>query len=205
VAAEIHALAERIAPHGAINSLTQALLRLASPGVADLYQGAEFWDFSLVDPDNRRPVDFAAREQALDAGQSPEALLPHWRDGRVKQAILARGLAFRGRAPGLFTAGSYQPLRVEGPGAEHILAFVRVHEGRAAIVAGTRLSAALELRTNQPVVDPEQWRETRLVMPRPLVGRACTDIFTGTEALIGARSNVSVALTMLPVALLEVR
>ena len=69
------------------------LLRLTTPGVPDLYQGTEYWDLSLVDPDNRRPVDFAAREASLDAGEAPASLLPDWQDGRVKLAILARALS----------------------------------------------------------------------------------------------------------------
>ncbi|MBV8913048.1 MAG: malto-oligosyltrehalose synthase [Acetobacteraceae bacterium] len=206
VCSEIHAFADRIAPHGALNGLTQTLLRLASPGVADLYQGTEFWDFSLVDPDNRRPVDFLARERTLAAGEEPASLLPRWRDGAVKQAIISRALAFRGRAPGLFTAGSYQPLRVEGPRAEHILAFLRMHEGRAAVAVGTRLSAALELEPATPLVTTREWDETRLVIPRNFVGRSWVSVFGHMDAsLIPARVSVSSVLAALPVALLEVR
>ena len=87
---EIADFVERIASPGVVNSLSQALLKLTSPGVPDLYQGTEYWDFSLVDPDNRRPVDFAARQASLAAGMAPETLLQDWRDGRVKQAVLAR-------------------------------------------------------------------------------------------------------------------
>ncbi|HYZ34895.1 MAG TPA: malto-oligosyltrehalose synthase [Crenalkalicoccus sp.] len=206
VCAEIAAFADRIAPHGAINGLTQTLLRVASPGIPDLYQGTEFWDLSLVDPDNRRKVDFSARQGALEAGEAPPALLPHWRDGRVKQAIIGRSLAFRGRAPGLFTVGAYQPLRVEGPAAEHILAFLRVHEGRAAIAVGTRLSAALELEASSPLVIAERWRETSLVVPKNLVGRTGMDVLTdSSHALNAPRVGVISLLTALPVALLEVR
>ena len=205
VAAELAAFAARIAPHGAINSLTQTLLRLASPGIADLYQGTEFWDFSLVDPDNRRPVDFAARQAALSAGKSAPDLLGQWRDGTVKQAIIHAALAFRARAPGLFTRGAYTPLRVDGPAADHILAFVRVHEGRAAVAIGTRLSAASKLKDGVPLIDPAGWQETRLVMPRNLVGRNVVDVLApAARSVIGARQDVNSILGALPVALLEV-
>ncbi|GAC1342325.1 MAG: malto-oligosyltrehalose synthase [Acetobacteraceae bacterium] len=206
VAAELAAFVARIAPHGAVNSLAQTLLRLASPGVPDLYQGTEFWDFSLVDPDNRRPVDFAARGQALAAAQDPPALLAHWRDGRVKQAVIARALAFRARAPNLFTVGAYAPVRAEGPGADHLFAFVRIHEGRAAVAVGTRLSASLALEATGPVVKPAYWQETRLILPRQLVGRRMVDVLGGTaESVIGARTAAGSLLPSLPMALLEVR
>ena len=206
LAAELMAFAGRIAVPGAVNSLTQTLLRLTSPGVPDLYQGTEFWDFSLVDPDNRRPVDYPAREAALDAGRDPVSLLHAWRDGRVKQAVVARALAFRARAPGLFTVGTYAPLRMEGPKAGHVLAFVRVHEGRAALVVGTRLAAALEMEPGVPLAKPSAWAETWMQMPRNLVGRRMLNVFDPTfEGVAGARLQVSALLGRLPVSLLEVR
>ena len=129
--AEIAAFAARIAPAGAVNSLTQTLLRLTSPGVPDLYQGTEFWDFSLVDPDNRRPVDYAARAAPRStAGKAPPARCSaHWRDGRVKQAIIARALAFRAARAGPVHARRYMPLRVEGPARTTFSPSLRVHEG----------------------------------------------------------------------------
>ncbi len=121
---------ERIASPGAVNALSQALLRITSPGVPDLYQGTEYWDFSLVDPDNRRPVDFAARQASLAAGDSPAALLPHWKDGRVKQAVIARALRFRAESAGCSPRAATRRSG-RGPRADHVLAFARVHEGRA--------------------------------------------------------------------------
>src|SRR5690606_29996551 len=85
---ELIAFVDTIAPAAALKGLSQCMLRLTCPGVPDLYQGTEFWDFSLTDPDNRRPVDYAARMQALSAHAAPAALLKHWRDGRVKQALI---------------------------------------------------------------------------------------------------------------------
>ena len=206
IAGELAGFVNRIAPHGAINSLTQTLLRLTSPGIPDLYQGTEFWDFSLVDPDNRRPVDFTKRQQSLEAGGNPAALLQHWRDGRVKQAIIRHALAFRAAAPGLFTVGAYTPLRVEGPQEDHILAFLRVHEGRAAIAIATRLSAGLDLKDAGPLVTQEQWNETRFITPRNFVGRSYVNVLNEAQpTVIGAREVVGSMLAELPVALLEIK
>jgi (1->4)-alpha-D-glucan 1-alpha-D-glucosylmutase len=213
LAREIAEFARRIAPAGAVNALSHTMLRLAAPGVPDLYQGAEFWDFSLVDPDNRRPVDFAARERSLEAGAGPARLLAWWHDGRVKQAIIARALAFRARAPGLFAEGAYLPLQVEGPRAEHVIAFARVHEGRAAIVAVTRLAAGLpglaEPASGAPLVAKSAWEGTAIVVPRHLHGRRITDALGGEETAFqhgGVTEHLAVAdlLNGLPVALLEV-
>ncbi|WP_261402369.1 hypothetical protein [Chenggangzhangella methanolivorans] len=123
--AEIAAFAQRIGPAGAANGLTQTLLKLTIPGVPDTYQGVEFWDLSLVDPDNRRPVDFAAREAALGKAETPLEAAAHWRDGAVKQALIAATLAERARSPRLFSEGSYEPLEIEGPDADHVVAFAR--------------------------------------------------------------------------------
>ena len=206
VCGEIGAFAHRIALPGAVNGLTQAVLRLTCPGIPDLYQGAEFWDFSLVDPDNRRPVDFAARERALAANEDPASLLAHWRDGRVKQAIIARALAFRARTPGLFTSGAYAPLALDGPAADHLLAFSRIHEGRAAIVLAMRLAATIELVDGVPFAHAAYWRETKVAMPRNLGGRRLLSVFgKAPDTVIGARLEVGRILYDLPVALLEVR
>ena len=204
---EIAAFAQRIAPAGAINGLTQTLLRLTSPGVPDLYQGTEFWDFSLVDPDNRRPVDYAARDAALSAAALPPELLPSWRDGRVKQAIIARALDYRRRAPGLFAHGNFLRLRVEGKLADHAVAFARVHEGRACVTVATRLAAKLgELPGDRPVVPPIAWEETSISLPRNLSDRQMTDVFGG-EGYTGTSGRLIVAkvLANLPVALLEAK
>ena len=98
---EIAAFARRIAPAGAVNGLAQVLIKLTAPGVPDIYQGTEYWDFSLVDPDNRAPVDFAARQQSLAASAAPQSAKT-WRDGRIKQSLIARVLAARKKAPDAF-------------------------------------------------------------------------------------------------------
>ena len=138
---DLAALAARCAEIGASSSLALVVLKLAAPGVPDIYWGNEDWDLSLVDPDNRRPVDFAARAGRLG-------------DGGRKLEVTRAGLELRRRDPELFAHGAYVPIEVSGLDAEHVLAFARVHEGRWAIAAVSRLTARLE-----------GWDGTRLVLP----------------------------------------
>ncbi len=203
---ELCRFAARIAPAGAVNSLTQTLLRLTSPGIPDLYQGTEFWDFSLVDPDNRRPVDFPARQTALHEAGSPVSLLEDWRDGRVKQAVIARLLALRARSPGLFTIGSYIPLRLEGEFADHALAFARVHEGHAAIIVGTRLALTIDSNPDTPIVNVVNWGDTAIMLPRSLIDRRLVHILDGEdEAMSTTRLPLARTLARLPIAVMELR
>ena len=162
---------------GAINSLAQALLKLTSPGVPDIYQGNETWDFSLVDPDNRRPVDFAVRQQML-AGLEARAnesdfaslcreLVSHWQDGRIKMWATLRTLRFRREHAELFHAGTYLPLQASGSRHEHVCAFARVREAsdQMAVVAVPRLSYTLTRGAQSPPLG-EVWGDTELVLPR---------------------------------------
>lgn len=139
----LQAFVDSVAAAGAVKSLTQTLLRVTAPGVPDLYQGTDLWDFSLVDPDNRRPVDFVTRAAALECTHADEWLLRSWRDGMVKQRLIQRTLALRAAHPDLFEHGSYQPLAVGGPQAGHFVAFARCHRGQAAVVVAPRLVSAL--------------------------------------------------------------
>ena len=144
--ASLHEVVAAIAPAGVVNSLQQTLLRLTAPGVPDLYQGTEWWDLSLVDPDNRRPVDYVARARMLDATQTikdARTLLTQWHDGGIKQHVIHRALALRNAAPALFLDGAYLPLEVVGVHARSILAFAR-HDGTAwSITVVTRLATRL--------------------------------------------------------------
>jgi (1->4)-alpha-D-glucan 1-alpha-D-glucosylmutase len=136
------AFAQRAAMLGALNSLTQLTLKAMMPGVPDFYQGTEFWDLALVDPDNRRAVDFAARDAALAAlGEKPdwELLAKEWPNGRIKLALTSRLLAVRKRFGTLFTLGSYRPLQVVGADAEEVVAFARSSGRDTIIVAARRL------------------------------------------------------------------
>jgi (1->4)-alpha-D-glucan 1-alpha-D-glucosylmutase len=136
------AFARRAALIGALKSLTQTVLKVALPGIPDFYQGTEFWDLSFVDPDNRRLVDFAARQASLS--QMAEHLdwgdlATHWPDGRVKLALIQRLLAFRQRLAEVFAYGDYRPIPVNGPHRDEVLAFARSNPPNAAIVVVARL------------------------------------------------------------------
>jgi (1->4)-alpha-D-glucan 1-alpha-D-glucosylmutase len=133
----LRSFTQRTSLLGALNSLSQITLKATMPGVPDFYQGTEFWDFSLVDPDNRRPVDFAARASALATLETPDwtSLAQNWTDGRIKLAWTRRLLKLRAELAEVFAHGDYQPLEVAGPHRDHVIAFARRHGGDAAIVA----------------------------------------------------------------------
>lgn len=161
----IAAAAQAIAPSGALNGLAQTLLRMTVPGVPDLYQGAEFWDFSLVDPDNRRPVDFNARQQALNTPPGTDQLLTHWHDGRIKQALIGQVLGLRSAQPELFRHGSYTPREVLGQHADRVVAFSREHQGKQLVVVVPRWSHALLENGVQPLIPAQVWGDTRVKLP----------------------------------------
>jgi (1->4)-alpha-D-glucan 1-alpha-D-glucosylmutase len=147
-----------------VNGLAQAMLRMTAPGVPDLYQGTEFWDLSLVDPDNRRPVAGPARVASL-RGEAPVDLAPSWCDGRVKQALVARTLALRRRLAPLFTTGDYRPVPIEGALAPAMLAFTRQSREAWALVVVPRLAHRLPLQADTLFVVEGGWQDTRLVLP----------------------------------------
>ena len=138
-------------PLGVANSLVQTALKLTVPGVPDIYQGAELWDLSLVDPDNRRPVDFAARERLLaglgDDIDAPAVagMLRRWHDGRIKLHVVARLLQLRRAMPELFAGGSYTALATEGTDADRVCAFAREHDGMRIVVAALLFPARGEV------------------------------------------------------------
>ncbi|MEQ8965811.1 MAG: malto-oligosyltrehalose synthase, partial [Azospirillaceae bacterium] len=180
---EMAGLVAEIAEAGAVNGLAQTVMKLTVPGLPDLYQGTEFWDFSLVDPDNRRPVDFEARAAALaEAGSAPNAdaiaeRVAAWRDGRVKQAIAARLLRLRAERPALFAEGDYRPLRVGGEAPNRVVAYTRSHGGATLVVAVPRLVAGRLIEGERLRVD---WGDTALDLA-DLDGASVTDILTGTR------------------------
>ncbi len=175
---EIARAAAEIAPAGALNSLAQTLLRLTTPGVADLYQGAEFWDFSLVDPDNRRPVDFAARSAALAQPPDTQELLQHWHNGHIKQQLIARLLNARKAAADLFAYGDYRPLTTSGEYAKQCLAFLREWQGQYCLVVVPRLTANLLGEQEIPQVAAEKWSDTAIELPQHLTGGRFTSLIT---------------------------
>ena len=189
VARGLESFAARIAAPGAVKSLAQTALRLTVPGVPDLYQGAEFWDESLVDPDNRRPVDYAARRAALEAPPADSAaLLAGWRSGAVKQFLIHRLLEARNASPALFRQGRYLPLRPEGAHAADLLAFLR-QDGTDNLLVSVPIRALPLLgEGRQSLALPEgAWGDTRLPLPAELAGRSWRCLLTGSS-LPGAAS-----------------
>ena len=143
---------KKVAFYGALNSLSQVLLKITSPGVPDFYQGMERWNFSLVDPDNRRAVDFVKNEGYLQEiqrfeneglGALLDGLQSGWEDGRIKLYLTCRSLNFRRRNRELFQKGEYLPLKARGSNSEYIIAFIRHHENRWAVTAVPRLVTRL--------------------------------------------------------------
>jgi (1->4)-alpha-D-glucan 1-alpha-D-glucosylmutase len=133
----LETLAQRVSLLGALNSLSQVTLKATMPGAPDFYQGTEFWDLSLVDPDNRRPVDFAERAAVLASVENPDwqNLTQNWRSGHLKLAWTRSLLELRTELADVFTHGDYLSLEVTGPHRDHIIAFARRHGREAAIVA----------------------------------------------------------------------
>jgi (1->4)-alpha-D-glucan 1-alpha-D-glucosylmutase len=144
----LETLAQRVSRLGALNSLSQITLKATMPGVPDFYQGTEFWDLSLVDPDNRRPVDFAKRAAALKSMDAPdwENLVQNWSDGHLKLAWTRQLLKLRTELADVFAHGDYEPLEVSGPHCDHVIAFARRRGRDAAITAVVKSFAAFSQR-----------------------------------------------------------
>ncbi|BAW24490.1 malto-oligosyltrehalose synthase [Pseudomonas putida] len=191
--------AQLLACPGALNGLVQALLRMTTPGVPDLYQGNEYWDFSLVDPDNRRPVDYASRRRTLDDATPLAELLAHWRDGRIKQALIARVLDCRQAHAELFRRGAYLPLTVQGRHADKVIAFARVGEGEHAVVVAPRLASGLLGGAATPLIPAQNWDDTRVVLPFALSPANSTGLFRGAAVSSSKELMLSTVLAEFPV------
>lgn len=160
---------DRIAAAGALNGLTQLVLQCTAPGIPDTYQGAEFWDLSGVDPDNRRRVDFGAREAAqCGSAEGLDALAASWRDGRVKQRILSDLLKARRALPELFLNGGYDPLEVTGRRRDCVMAFAR-QQGDCALVCVVPIRSRGVLGLGSLTPGAEWWDDTTVRLP-PLNG-----------------------------------
>ena len=193
-------LAEEIAKLGAINSLAQTLLKLTSPGVPDIYQGTEIWDFSLVDPDNRRPVDYKVRAEMLSclSSKTPAELLQDWADGRIKLFLNQRALHFRKAHVDLFRNGNYLPLRASGTFAENCIAFARQLDRQMVVVIVPRLSS----RIGFPPIG-ECWKDTAIELPEGFPLERWRDAITGREVWIKNRQiPMADVMSILPFALL---
>jgi (1->4)-alpha-D-glucan 1-alpha-D-glucosylmutase len=220
--ADFEPFARQIAGLGVWNSFARTLLKLTSPGVPDFFQGTELFDFNLVDPDNRRPVDFAGRRELLEALQQridtstdggadlAAELLASRTDGRIKLYLILKLLDYRREHPGLFTAGQYVPLEAAGSRGEHVCAFLRKTADTTVLAAAPRLVHGLVGMSGLPPVGREVWNETQLVLPRQLAGARFVNLLTGeTAEATGEAGNLNIPLAAIfatfPIAVFELR
>jgi (1->4)-alpha-D-glucan 1-alpha-D-glucosylmutase len=200
----------RIERPGYWNSLSQLILKIAAPGVPDFYQGTELWDFSLVDPDNRRPVDYAHRRALLqelraeaerDLAGLARRLLAAPEDGRIKMLVTMRALGLRRARPAPFQDGAHHPLTASGPRAEHVIAFAR---GEGAVIAVVSRHHSRLRGDGAPPIGAV-WGETRLALPEGGAGgtRRWRNVLTGVTLNAERTLPLRELFADLPVALLE--
>ena len=205
--------ARRLARVGVVHSLSQALLKVASPGIPDVYQGCELWDESLVDPDNRRPVDYARRVELLGRTRSKiesgtprrevaASLLAAPEDAAVKQYVLATTLAHRRSNPDLYAAGAYRPIEADGEAKGRVVAFARTHEGKTALVVASRLVGSMMGDDGRiPPTGAAAWGEVGLLMADGTPSR-WRDLLTGVIVQGAETLPLAEVFGILPVALL---
>ncbi|WP_028632313.1 malto-oligosyltrehalose synthase [Pseudomonas parafulva] len=191
--------AQLISCPGALNSLVQALMRMTVPGVPDLYQGNEYWDFSLVDPDNRRPVDYPARRASLTDNAPLPELLANWQDARVKQALVARVLDCRMAHPELFRRGAYLPLAVQGKHADKVVAFARLGDSERAVIVAPRLASSLLGAAATPLIPAQNWDDTRVILPFAFSPANSTGLFGASVVSPVRELKLSAVLSEFPV------
>jgi (1->4)-alpha-D-glucan 1-alpha-D-glucosylmutase len=194
------------------NSLAQLLLKLTVPGVPDIYQGNELWDFSLVDPDNRRPVDYRRRRTLLQELKSWDSfgaerlagclaeLASHSEDGRIKLYVTREALRLRRQNPELFRCGGYRPLAAQGGKAGHLCAFLRGFESRAVLIAAPRWTRRL-LGAEGSLGDPAVWAGTRIPLPAGMSG-AYVNCFTRERLVLDQELAAADLFSRFPLALL---
>jgi (1->4)-alpha-D-glucan 1-alpha-D-glucosylmutase len=197
-------LADIVAWYGMYNALSQTLLKLTVPGVPDLYQGTELWDFSLVDPDNRRPIDYDHRRHLLKAiqtqlraaepnlGSLAQELLGTWQDGRIKLYVTHRTLTYRRDHPDLFRSGRYLPLEVLGAKQAHVCAFARQYEHHDLFVVVPRLLISLIPDPHAFPLGPQVWGETWLILPSSDMASPYLNLLTGEILVPTSRDGKSV-------------
>ncbi|HVE53032.1 MAG TPA: malto-oligosyltrehalose synthase, partial [Ramlibacter sp.] len=198
---ELQKFTARVAPFGFRNSLAQVVLKFTAPGVPDLYQGCEQWNFSLVDPDNRRPVDYRALAASLEGLEALYRqgwpLAEHWRtlersaaDGRLKQLVTWRLLRLRRERHALFHQAGYLPLAVDGPAAEHAVAFARIHEREAVLVVVSRLAYTL-CDGDDAAWGPQLWAGTGLDAAGLRRFRRWRNWLTGEESTLAGNDDAT--------------
>ncbi len=199
----------KVAYYGMFNSLSQTLIKMTSPGIPDFYQGSELWDLNLVDPDNRRPVDFERRKECLsnvadrsrrDMSQLLSDLLLHWEDGRIKLFLIFRVLKARREHADLFQKGDYLPLSASGRFADHLVAFARKRENAWAVTLCPRFLTEVTGEGESPL-GPDAWSDTRVPIPEeaPVLWR---EAITGREIKGGRAFTIGEILKDYPAALL---
>jgi (1->4)-alpha-D-glucan 1-alpha-D-glucosylmutase len=204
-----------VARIGLWNSLSQTLLKLTSPGVPDIYQGNDLWDFSLVDPDNRRAVDYGHRQRVFESirkwGSNPDAslvrpLLENPEDGRLKLYLIWKTLCLRKQSPDVFQRGEYLPLTVRGARADQIVAFIRKSDNASVLVVVPRLVASLLGDSNLPPIGSNVWKDTNILVPFCSSCETYRNTFTGEVIDLpkaDAKIAVSELLAHFPAALCE--
>ncbi len=203
---DFRVLAETAAFFGSINSLVQTVLKIAAPGVPDFYQGTEFPALTLVDPDNRRRVDFDAAAQQLDAIES----LPQHERVTSKLYVMQKLLRLRRDDPELFAKGDYQALQIEGVHKEHVFAFARTFEGRTCLVIVPRWTAKLMDSVTELPLRERVWGDTRVLISNGAVRAPLQDVLIGREVAIDEAQRerslrIATALSEFPVAVLAGR
>ncbi|MDZ4247300.1 MAG: malto-oligosyltrehalose synthase, partial [Dehalococcoidia bacterium] len=208
----------QIARWGMYNSLSQTLLKVFSPGVPDLYQGNEIWNYCLVDPDNRGQVDFTGRKRLLSslkkkiAGSHREelarSLVKKMEDGMIKLYVASEALKYRRENAGLFNEGSYMPLKGIGSVGEQICAFMWQKENKRFLVCVPRLVAGLTRLGSLPPLGSQIWGDSMLILPDDCRGQQFHNIFTGENIKAGDNEAttglpLSLVLNVFPVAALE--
>jgi (1->4)-alpha-D-glucan 1-alpha-D-glucosylmutase len=213
---DLHAQAGATSWFGALNSLSMALMKFTSPGVPDIYQGNELMDLSLVDPDNRRSVDYGLRARWLAEmvtllgqgniaqGVNDFAKAPH--DGKAKLWLTWRMLALRQELPQLFRDGAYAGLESGGARAAHVLAFVRRHQGACMLSITGRLFASLLGEPGSLPLGAGVWQDTYVEVPELADGTRLDNVLTGETLLVeNARISMAQAFASFPAAALLVR
>src|SRR5947209_10219411 len=192
-------LARELSARGMLNGLTRTILKATLPGVPDFYQGTEFWDFSLVDPDNRRCVDYRAREAALAAAGELPCLIRSWQDGRIKQRVIAILLADRAASPDLYSEGTFAPVTPRGAEAARLVSFIRQRQDEMLLVAVPRLLHRQLAQLDLPLGEAS-WRDTRLAIP---AGR-WRNLLTGSGFICDGEVAASELLSDLPFAVARI-
>jgi (1->4)-alpha-D-glucan 1-alpha-D-glucosylmutase len=212
---------EEVSHFGMLNSLSQTLLKIAAVGVPDFYQGTEIWDFSLVDPDNRRPVDFKRRRDMLNEMKEREGkegpdiawatgLLERWEDGYIKLYVTKTTLTFRKDHQTLFMSGAYIPLMCEVERKDHICAFARKEDDEAVLIIAPRFTASLLNMRREFPIGEKVWGKAAIVLPEEIPGDVFFNVFTGETVKADRESGkrtlpVSGIFSSFPVAMLEMR